>query len=370
MKKTRLFFQFVGIGVFAISLIIASCTKDGPMGPAGADGTDGLDGTDGNSTCMACHSTESKSNIEAQFAMSVHSSGLNAVDYAGGRASCAACHSHQGFVQYASTGAVAGDITNPSAWECGTCHGLHETMGGSDYALRLSDPVNPIFNPALTMDLGGSSNLCANCHQSRRGEPNLTNPGEDTFNITSSHWGPHHGAQANVVAGVGFANIPGSVEYPEAGSAKHLTMASCTGCHMSEFDNEEDQGGHTWNPSLIACNTCHEASDEDFNYGGVRSDVAAKLETLRDELVRLGVVEFAEESIYELNEETGDIELVVLPGEYHVVPGTYPTVQARAFFNYVGLDEDRSFGAHNPKYVKALLQNSIEALADEPTPGS
>ncbi|WP_321282044.1 hypothetical protein [Marinifilum fragile] len=352
MKKARLFFQLVGVGIFTISLIIVSCTKEGPMGPAGADGTDGVDGEDGNSTCMACHNTTTKTNIEAQFSLSVHSAGLNAVDYAGGRASCAECHSHQGFVQFATTGDVTGDITNPTAWECATCHGLHETMGAGDYALRLKDPVNPIFDSSVTMDLNGNSNLCANCHQSRRAEPALTNPGEDTFTITSAHWGPHHGAQANSVYGVGFAEIEGSVEYPEAGSSFHLKQASCTGCHMADFDNDRDEGGHTWNPSLVACNTCHEANEEDFNYGGVRSDIAAKLDILRDELLRLGVLEYVEAD-----------------EAYEPVPGTYPTVQARAFFNWVGLSEDRSFGAHNPKYIRALLINTIEKVQLEPTPG-
>jgi hypothetical protein len=353
MKKTRLFFQFVGVGVFAISLLIAGCTKDGPMGPAGTDGSNGLDGTNGNSTCLDCHSGDTKSNIDAQFAMSVHSSGINAVAYAGGRASCAKCHSHQGFVQYANTGTVAGDISNPTAWECATCHGIHESFEATDYALRLKDPVAPIFDPTITMDLGGNSNLCANCHQSRRGEPLFTNPDDATFRITSTHYGPHHGAQANVVAGVGFAEIPGSVAYPAPGSAIHLAQASCTGCHMSEFDNDEDQGGHTYNPSILACNTCHGVAETDFNYGGVQSLVEGQLETLRDELVRLGVVEW-----------------VVADEAYEPVVGTYPMVQARAFFNWAGLDEDRSLGAHNPKYIKALLQNSIEALEAEPTPGS
>jgi hypothetical protein len=68
---------------------------------------------------------------------------------------------------------------------------------------------------------------------------------------------------------------------------------------------------------------------------------------LRDKLIALGVVE-------------GDDE-----HGYHPVVGTYPMVQAQAFFNWVGLEEDRSLGAHNPKYVKALLANSIAALEDQ-----
>lgn len=37
-------------------------------------------------------------------------------------------------------------------------------------------------------------------------------------------------------------------------------------------------------------------------------------------------------------------------------------VQAQAFFNWIGLTEDRSLGVHNPRYVTALLENSIEAI--------
>ncbi|NQU84489.1 MAG: hypothetical protein HQ541_01890 [Mariniphaga sp.] len=83
---------------------------------------------------------------------------------------------------------------------------------------------------------------------------------------------------------------------------------------------------------------------------------------LRDKLIELGVVAEGHEEVYELNPETGEIELVVNSDGYHPVVGTYPMAQAQAFFNWVGLEEDRSLGAHNPKYVKALLRNTIEAL--------
>lgn len=348
--KYNSFLKLILFG-FICAFIAVSCTKEGPMGPAGANGADGADGTngtdgrdgvDGQVTCLVCHSGTNMDQKQAEFSMSVHRAGLVAVAYAGGRASCAKCHSHEGFTQYATFGTVLGNITNPTAWKCNTCHGLHKTFEGADYALRLSDPINPLYAPETTMDLNGNSNLCANCHQSRRAEPNMTNPGEATFKITSTHYGPHHGAQSNVVAGVGFAEIEGPVGYPEAGSSNHLSMASCTGCHMAPYGDE--QGGHTWKPSLAACNTCHNANDENFNYGGVQTEVHEKLVALRDRLIELGVVAG--------DEEEG----------YHPVVGEYPMAQARAFFNWVGLEEDRSLGVHNPKYVKALLTNSLDAI--------
>jgi hypothetical protein len=344
--KYNSFSKLLLIG-FSFVFMLASCTKEGPMGPAGADGSDGTDGTDGvdgNVTCLVCHSGTNMEAIQGQFWISAHSVGAIAVDYAGGRASCAPCHSHEQFVQVMTTGSVAGNISNPSAWECNTCHGIHKSFEGKDYALRSSDPINPLFDETLTMDLNGNSNLCAVCHQSRRAEPayGMEVAPTDSFRITSTHYGPHHGAQGNVVAGMGFAEIPGSVEYPTAGNSNHLTQASCTGCHMADFG--EGEGGHSFNPSLASCNECHGADNEDFNYGGVQTEVHEMLVELRDHLVDLHVLHG--------NDEEG----------YHPVVGTYPTIQVQAFFNWVGLEEDRSLGVHNPKYVKALLRNSIEAL--------
>ncbi|MBT3385914.1 MAG: hypothetical protein HN778_20565 [Prolixibacteraceae bacterium] len=353
---------------FLCAFLASSCVKEGPMGPAGANGTDGADGSnglngvDGNVSCLVCHSTTNLESKRAEFAMSGHSAGAGAVAYAGGRQSCAKCHGHEGFVQYAEFGEVLGNITSPSAWECSTCHGLHQTFESVDYALRLSDPVVPIFDSETTIDLGGNSNLCANCHQSRRAEPNVTNPGEETFRITSTHYGPHHGAQANVLAGVGFAEIPGSVAYPLPGSAIHLTQASCTGCHMAEFSNGE--GGHSFKPNLDACNICHGTEIEDFNYGGVQSNIHAKLEELRDKLIELEVVEWGEDTEFVWNQDSlRHIETPIAgSGSYHPHVGSFPMVQAQAFFNWIGLEEDRSLGAHNPKYINALLINTLEAL--------
>ncbi|SES71362.1 Cytochrome c7 [Draconibacterium orientale] len=340
---------------FILAFMFSSCTKEGPMGPAGADGADGTDGTDGvdgQVTCLVCHSGSNMEAKQGQFWMSAHAVGAIAVDYAGGRQSCAQCHSHEGFVQYATLGEVLGDISNPSAWECNTCHGLHETFEGQDYALRMHDAVSPLSNivddmevvAGFTMDLNGNSNLCANCHQSRRPEPNIESPG-DTYRITSTHYGPHHGAQANVVYGTGFAEIEGSVAYPTAGGSIHLEQASCTGCHMGDFTDKE--GGHSFIPSVAACNECHDTELEDYNYGGVQTEVEELLVELRDQLIELGVV---------AGDDTDG---------YHPVVGTFPMVQVQAFFNWTGLEEDRSLGVHNPKYVKALLLNSIEAMEAE-----
>jgi hypothetical protein len=388
IMRKRTFFNCLIAASFVIGLAFMSGCEGptGPPGPAGrdgtdgtdgADGTDGTDGVDGNVTCLQCHSAETPQIILEQFNQSVHASGQVAVDYAGGRSSCARCHSSEGFIEYARTGTVEENISSPSAWECKTCHSIHSTFEEADFALRLADPIEWNYDTTGIITDLGNSNLCANCHQSRRSGPydmggELVDLDDDDsletvvpdgyFYISSTHYGPHHGPQANVLAGRGFSEMAGSWSYPAAETSPHMVdSARCTGCHMYDYGN--GAGGHTWNPALDACNNCHQGADDpDFDHNNVQTETAALLEDLRDLLEAQGVIELGTEEVYELNPETGAIELVVHVEGYHPVVGLHTVELSQAFFNWIGLEEDRSLGAHNSAYVKALLENSIESI--------
>lgn len=363
--KTNQFFKFLTLALcaFAFAFVTGCEGPEGPVGPAGPvgpegpqgpKGDDGTPGVAGNVTCLECHSADNPQAVLEQFHQSAHSAGAIAVDYAGGRASCAKCHSHEGFLEFVRTGTVAVDIQNPSAWECKTCHNIHTTFEGSDYALRLADPVKLADNTTI-VDLD-NSNLCANCHQSRSFGPMTDMSGtvvkingedytlqEGEYYISNTRFGPHHGPQTNVLVGIGFSEIPGSFNYPADGTGPHMNEANglCVGCHMFEYGNA--QGGHTFKPSLEACNTCHTEQDNDFNHKNVRVEVEELLEDLRVLLEEQGVKQV---------------------GQTYPVVGVHTLEQAQAYFNWVGLDEDRSLGAHNPGYVKALLKNSIAAIEE------
>ncbi len=350
--KYNSFLKLLFIG-FACALIATSCVKEGPMGPAGADGKDGANGTDGTNgvdgkvSCLVCHAGTVMEAKQAEFAMSVHSAGAIAVDYAGGRASCARCHSHEGFTQFSVFNSVLGDITNPTAWKCNTCHGLHKSFEGKDYALRMVSPPVPIAAANGVIDLKGNSNLCGTCHQSRSAEPNTARPGT-TFAVTVRTY-PHYSAQSNILNGSGLSEIKGSVNYPDKGTHPHLAMAggSCIGCHMGPVNNR--QGGHTLIPRVKACNDCHGGTAiTNYNYGGVQTDTQAKLDELKKKLLAMGLIS-----------ESLDEEGVV---QYTPVAGVRPMLHAQAIYNYFGVKYDRSLGVHNPKYVKAILQNTLEAL--------
>ena len=179
MRK-RIFYNCLIAASFVIGMaFMSSCEGPagpaGPAGPTGATGADGAKGdtgdtgaagADGNVTCLDCHSEDNIQMKQEEFHRSAHASGAIAVDYAGGRASCARCHSHEGYLEFARTGDVAADITNPSAWQCKTCHNIHTTFEGADFAFRLGDPVELLAN-GETVD-GENNNTCINCHQARR----------------------------------------------------------------------------------------------------------------------------------------------------------------------------------------------------------
>ncbi len=339
MRKISLAHVFM-LMILALA-VAAGCTKEGPAGPAGVDGTDGTDGVDGNASCIQCHTIEYMNQVEAQYAMSGHAAGLM-VDYAGGRNNCAMCHSDEGFRETQHTGmdTTATDIALPTHIQCSTCHDFHQTLDfendGPDYAIRANGPVDLLMyrgsEPVVVLDYGNNSNLCVNCHQPRRADPE--DDGTGNYTITSTFYGPHYGTQGTLFQGIGGAEI--GVGYPEPGSSTH-TQVACTDCHMHEYADGE--GGHTGKVPLAACTSCHEGAT-DFNINGKQTEVEDLMQQLKDKMVALGVYD-----------EQG-----------HPVPGTYPLTQVQAVYNYETIFADGSLGVHNPAYIKQLLTNSINAL--------
>lgn len=372
MKKNVTFYLGTLLTALFLSLLVVSCTKEGPVGPEGPQGDTGPQGEqgpqgdkgekgdDGSVTCLTCHESGTISNISAQFTTTGHYAGESA-GYAGGRSYCAPCHSHEQFVNY-MTSDLKLNVSNPSAWKCSTCHTLHKTFTDDDYAFRVTESTTLIIDDTKTVDFG-DGNLCATCHQSRRGAPDADMEGEEVafdydddgvtdatvtigagnFAIETTHWGPHHGPQANILYGIGFAELTGTKTYPAAGEGKHFSDdADCTVCHMGDYNTTEKKGGHTFTPPVATCDGCHTTTS--YDYGGVQTDIAAKLDELKGILITKGVIDG--------NETDG----------YHPVVGEHTLLEAQAFFNWIGLVEDRSLGVHNPKYVEALVYNTIEQL--------
>jgi hypothetical protein len=211
--------------------------------------------------------------------------------------------------------------------DCRACHEIHTSFTAADWALSTTDPVTFLAFEDVTFD-GGQGNLCVNCHQARRAVDEADADGN--VEITSTHWGPHHGPQSNMLYGLaGGGDVEGS---PSA----HATMVedTCVACHLGEGDN------HTFEPDVSACTECH-ADAEDFDINGLQTEVQENLDLLEEALLAKGW----------------------LDEEGHPAVEAIPAPEAYALWNWIYIaHEDKSLGVHNPAYTKALIEASLAAL--------
>jgi hypothetical protein len=280
-------------------------------------------------TCTECHNdTTIITGKKAAWSESIHGTGEAYVR--GTSAGCAGCHSGGAFKEMVAAGLNPSEVEsgdpNPTHQDCRTCHLIHTSYTGADWALTTTDAVTLYAFEDATYD-GGSGNLCANCHQPRR----LMGVADDgTVDWNSTHYGPHHGPQSSMLLGIGGEGAEGS-------PAAHYSMVqdTCVACHVGENDN------HAFEPSVTACLACH-ADAEDFDINGTQTEVAAMLEELKAALVAKGM----------LDEEADE-----------AIVGVYPAEEATALWNYIYIaHEDKSMGVHNPSYTRALLEASLAAL--------
>ena len=354
--------------IAASSLVFMQCTSDYQVikGDPGTDGTNGVDGVDGTNgldgvgvqVCIDCHSDTHRDPIREAWSISTHatggherygSRGLDADEPDPLHDLCSRCHTNEGFIDYAFGGIDAVSTTGyegATHISCTTCHDMHRSFDfdndGNDYALRKISPVE-LETMAYTIDLGGHSNLCVNCHQPR----DLTIPtdnGDGTATIVGTRDGPHYSPQSTLLEGIIGAVVTGTEAIPGIGSHPHRAQTEgCITCHMGPTV-DGDQGEHTFFPTKAACLQCHSASEfpsaESFDLNGFQTEVIALLDELEVLLLNKGIINSQGRS----------------------VPGDYPIGIVNAYWNWVSFRSDHSDGVHNPAYVEALLKNSIESL--------
>jgi hypothetical protein len=346
--------------VLALGTSMVGCKGDkgdmGPAGPAGDAGTQGVKGDAGDkgdpgdpgtATCANCHnvSTDVKARI-LQWEHSTHAMGGN---FERNGTSCAPCHTHEGFREVLVTGQenTAAAPSNPSPVQCRTCHNIHKNYDQTDWDLAVTTPYT--FAEGGTYDKG-ASNLCVRCHHPRPTTPFPEVGGADV-SITSSRYGPHHGPQGALLAGVGGYKVSGSLPYT---NTAHTTMVTngCVTCHMAEAYGAQS-GGHTMSmaydyhgsvvENVAGCTGCHSGLTN-FDVNGAMTEIETLLGQLETKLVDAGIWD-------------ATTQLVKASSS---APQVLSANKAGALFNFQFIREDASKGAHNPKYAKALLQNAIE----------
>jgi hypothetical protein len=341
MKNLRLLATFMSVAAVVSLIVVGACTKEGPQGPAGEDG---IDGKDGNATCGVCHdNSETVETKIGQWETSFHAtSGLQFENAAG----CAPCHTSQGFKEALAndTTACTAAIPDPANINCYTCHKIHDTYAVDDWELRKTDP-NTFWLTGETVDLG-KANLCIRCHQPRISYqiPDVTNP-EGTYSVTSTRFGPHHGPQGTTLNGIAFYKVGEGY----MNSAHTNIEDGCVTCHMADATGYAN-GGHTFRVedeeeglNTKGCLECHTAAEAEDAKDALQAEVLGLLDQLGVKLEAAGIYNPAGTSGY-------------------AVKGDYTNKVAGAYWNFISIMEDKSEGVHNPKFVRTLLQNSINSL--------
>lgn len=303
--------------------------------------------------CFNCHNGQIDA-MQGEWANSVHASGAS-IDYTNRPApdDCTRCHNQAGFIDWISTGTINPPYENAKAIGCFACHNPHEN---GDFSRRIVTPVTLKDGNTFDHDDG---NLCVRCHQSREDVRVIT----DNYVITSTRFGPHHGPQGDLLAGFGgFENFGG---YTKVSSISHSSIdGACAGCHMANVRTHDgyEVGGHSFNMENEAgdnlslfCRNCHGEigsrggeytlirdsvdHDNDGTVEGFQEEIEGMLDSLRVLLVAQGIVSDADGLL--ITQTVAEAELM------------------GAAWNWLMIEEDRSRGVHNPKYIRSLLAASI-----------
>jgi predicted CXXCH cytochrome family protein len=246
--------------------------------------------------------------------------------YAGGRGSCAPCHSGAGYIQWNYDGrpvndyGLPGTIDNPPAATtitCATCHDPHD--GTNSHQLRYDDTQLGDGTP-ITFELYGTGSQCMECHRSRRYAFEYAS---DIGNA-SSHYGPHHGPQADMLIG---ANVPDyGIQFP---TSPHQVCAPCHGTIGSSFKDKK----------------YYINGNADLDGNGIAEGLQLEVHGIM-ELLHAELPQDANGNVTIIEDST-----IILTPEI-----------MRAGYVYFWIEEDRSFGIHNPAFTIGLLKAALEEL--------
>jgi hypothetical protein len=240
---------------------------------------------------------------------------------------------------------------------CATCHDPHGN--NNTRSLRMS-PVSTqkLANGFSYSNLGGTGKVCMDCHKTRRDAMVYTNT-----RVNSSHWGPHHNGQTDVLIGnnaATFNNIPYLT-----GSHKNIANA-CVTCHMAQTTDtgtvsRDKVGGHSMTmhfesnnyDHVKGCLSCHPGvtsfddfdSPSDFDGDGSTESWQHEVEGLEHTLAWY---------LPPANSDSVSWQLIAADSN---------NVNLRkAYYNYQVIEGDKSKGMHNPFFTVQVLQQSILAI--------
>jgi hypothetical protein len=213
----------------------------------------------------------------------------------------------------------------------------------------------------------GPGDTCMWCHRSR---VDVTNYITASNKITSTHWGPHEGPQADIFTAQGGYHYPGQTY----GTSTHQQKLVCVDCHMPDVAQNSNVPNHTFNAQLSVCATsgCHVPAPTDFNVSGGEATVQGELTDLERAMNNLGWLTRSSSPPYapltDPEGGTGNVGDGAWATDQTVPGVTLTAPQAGALYNYILVARGGAYGVHNPLYVKELLYDSYKAVVGSPPP--
>jgi hypothetical protein len=213
----------------------------------------------------------------------------------------------------------------------------------------------------ITKETAGVGIMCMHCHMSRRDATNYVE-----ITTGSNRYGPHHGPQADMLAGANAMNygkdIPSSAH-------RDVVEESCVECHMQTVASTNaaftKAGGHTFKLSadttngvvhlVEACKECH-GELESFDFKRLDYDGDGVVEGAQTEVKGL------------LTSLTTLLPCGTITNHTATALGitsSWKRPALRAAYNYLFVVEDGSWGVHNLSYAVGLIKTSIADLTGD-----
>ena len=322
---------------------------------------------------------------------------------------CNQCHHGLGSVDYMkdrqgtpSAQVLWGDATVV----CLTCHETHSDPNGSkknvrvpvklSFNSRFADPtknprggVNKFMDGTSIPSNVGNSLVCLFCHQARESGFTVydrikarlnpyTNPDQVINPAGFSFVNPHYLDGGAVLWSKNaweyfFNNVPQTYSN---GIPNHQ-QTNCTGCHMSEANADNTEGGHTWLPRIETCQTCHGSSITSFFSINAAADYDGdgQIKTAYEEIGTITGGGSTGTGLF------GQVITALKAKGIYYNPDSYPyfftstggqfnawtTHTLSAAFNLAYLYKaGNAVYVHNAKYTVQLLQDSLRALGVTP----
>jgi hypothetical protein len=317
--------------------------------------------------CGQCHDSPPHHSIYAQWTNALHShvvwsssfaqnSGAPGFEF-NGLGNCIRCHDGRGYVNFTKgigTNTVGMIQASQEMISCQACHDPHGNA--NDHWLRHMASSSDTLANGYHYN-AGYGNTCLDCHKNR-----TDNAVTVQTRVNSSHWGPHHSVQGDILFGQNAA----SFGFPYISGSHRNISNLCIQCHMAPT---ADTGTPSWNK---VGEHSFNMADEENNYDNVNGCLGCHPGVT-------GFDDFMAPEDYDGNNQIQSWEdemngcirnmRIALPPTgidsvaWQLVAADSFNVDLRkAYWNYLLLSNDGSHGLHNPFFYVSVYQQTMPHL--------